>query len=559
MGVAVNGSKCVLGTSDDQDALFVVGGVSSSSSQEFPGLQRFLFGDKKWFSTQAGQSVTQNRQMHGAAFLNSTSSILVYSGFQDNSFTKSSQTFTLSTKAPYTMKSFPAAAPPVMNPLTLPWNASHVAMIGGDPSNKAVWVFGEETGWQPINVQLPDSVQDMTKVQAAILQGEGGSKAIELFDAGKSPNEITPIRVQPPNGQPPPSKAEIIRPSTGNRRPTRRRFRREVDLSALPPYDSTLAPKEERSGYSIAQSPSGLVVISGGNAQGSDDPFCIFNQTGNSWVDSKALLGVSDDSQSSRSGSAPTSPTSVSAPASGSESPASSSSSSSSAPSGPAAVSATSTATPPPTTSESGDNSKTILGAVLGGVFGFAALVILFLLAFRYYRTRKLNRLAAAELAREGKPETANGDGGASGIGGGFLATRHSPKSSAESGSGTPGKRGIFNKSNESISHKLISTPVSYPTALHQKTSRPSTITSQTWATRRRSPHRALRVVLTRDGASTSRTTPAAATTWRVVDPAGWHASTVPQHKHSTRNRTTTRQTRTTLLSMRTSQTKWRH
>ena len=357
MGVALNGSKCVLGTSAGQDAMFVVGGTTNSSDNSYRGLQWYKFGDTRWTSEQSDQSVTQNRQMHGAAYLNDTSSILVYSGFQDDSYTMSSQTFTVSTSGPYVMKSFPASSPPVMSPTVLPWNSSHAVMVGGNPTNKEVWVFGEATGWQQLDVTLPDSIADMTKVQAALVQGTNGAKALELFDMSTSPNSITALLIQSANSN---SKAVQVVPS-GKVGPSTLQPR-DVDLSAWPAYNGTLAPAAQRNGSSLAQSPSGLVVVSGGENSSTNDPFCMFNQTGNTWISSKQFFGVQDPILSGSPSSTP-------------------------APSIPASPAATTSA--PATAGVGNDSSRVTLGAVLGGLFGFLAILVFALLLLRYKKSRR--------------------------------------------------------------------------------------------------------------------------------------------------------------------------
>ena len=426
MGVAVNGSKCVLGPSAGQDVMFIVGGTTNSSENSYRGLQWFTFGDGTWKSSQSELSVTQNRQMHGAAYLNDTSSILVYAGFQDDSNTMTSQTFTVSAREPYVMKSFPASSPPGMNPTVLPWNSSHAFMVGGSPGNKEVWLFSEATGWQELGTSLPDSIADMTKVQAALVQGDDGGKALELFDMSTSPNQITGLLVQQPNAS---SKAVQIATSGETESPTR--HRRDVDFSSWPNYNGTLAPTAQRTGFSLAQSPSGLVVVSGGQNSSTNDPFCMFNQTGNTWISSKQFFGVQNPISS---GSAPSSTPAPSIPAS------------------PAATTAA-----PASSGVGNDNLRTILGATLGGLFGFLALLVLALLLLRYKKSkRQVRNRDPSDFPQDSKHQMGFDDSAA------LASFDRSKTGSAASRYSIGAKRGIFHKaggSAGSILGKKISSP----------------------------------------------------------------------------------------------------
>jgi hypothetical protein len=362
MGVAVNGSSCVLGKWDNNDALIIVGGTTNDPAQAtYPGLQHFTFSTNTWASTPPGASVTQNRQYHSATYLNSSNSILVYSGFQDDSFIDSSETFTISTQAPYVMQSFPAASPPGTSPILLPWNASHAVMAGGSEGNKNVWVFSEATGWQELSVALPDSVKNMSAVQGAILQGDSDAKALQLFDMSTSPNTVSTLLVQAGDDQP---MSKSFQP------PRVISQKRDVDFSNWPSYNASLAPSIQRSGFSLAQSSSGIVVISGGT-QNTTDPLCMFNQTGNSWISARQFF-----SGQTPIGNTPSSNMQTSSPSATISFPTASS----------AAPTSTPTTTQQPITV---DNSRTILGAVLGGLAGLAAILIILLLLLRYRKQKQ--------------------------------------------------------------------------------------------------------------------------------------------------------------------------
>ena len=423
MGVPVNGSSCVMGKWDNNDAMIIVGGTTNDPSQaSFPGLQYFTFNTNQWTSLPPGLSVTQNRQMHSATYLNDSNVILVYSGFQDNSFTASSETFTITPQTPPIMRSFPASSPPGMSPILLPWNSSHAAMAGGSEANKAVWLFSEETGWQALSVVLPDSVKNMSAVQGAIVQGDNDAKALELFDMSTSPNTVSQLLIQSGDSQPL-SKA-IERPKVLSAR--------QVDLSTWPSYNGTLAPTTQRSGFSLAQSPSGLVIIAGGEGM-SEDPLCMFNQTGNSWISAKQFFsGQTTNGTPASSGNLASS----SAPSSTVTFPT-------------AAPAATSAATQPSTSSGAGlsDNSRVILGAVLGGLAGLAAILILLLLLLRYRKQKKRAQNRDHGFPSETKEQMGFDDSAAIA---GFDKRLGSSSSKASS------KGGFFHKASGSAETKLV-------------------------------------------------------------------------------------------------------
>lgn len=369
MGVAVTGGECVLTASNGQDAaLFVVGGTTSPTTKEYSGLQKYVFADQRWQSYILPTSVTQNRQMHGAAYLNSSSSILVYGGSQDDNRTASSQTFTISTKDPGLMKAFPSNAPPGKQPILLPWNHSHAAMIGGSPGNKQVWTFGDVSGWQQLYVTLPSSLSEISKEQAAIVAGSDGSKALQLFDMSQSPNQITTLLLESAGGQSlfgrgvDSQEPELPQP---DRRPPRKRRRRDLTLTNWPAYNGTLAPQTTRNGFSLAQGSSGLVVVSGGQDRSVDDPLCIFNQTGNGWVNAKEFFNPTLSATTNISPS----PTSL-VPSSTAPAPAPA----------PAA---------PIDTPAGRNRTLLILGGTLGAAFGLIALLLLVLFIFRWRRLRR--------------------------------------------------------------------------------------------------------------------------------------------------------------------------
>ena len=424
MGVAVNGSRCVLGKWNSQDAMIIVGGTTiNPADSQYPGLQHWDFATKSWATPPSGASVTQNRQMHGAAYLNLTNSILVYSGFQDDSFVNSSETFTISTQEPYTMKSFPAQSPPGMNPIVLPWNSSHGMMVGGSADNTNVWVFSEATGWQQIQISLPDGVGNMSMVQGSLIQGESDAKALQLFNMSSNPNQVTSLLVQSGDDQPASKRVEH---GTVVIEDGKRLSSRQVNFDSWPAYNGTEAPTVIRNGFSLSQSSSGVVIISGGTT--SSDSVCMFNQTGNSWIDAHQFFsGKSEGSASTAAGTATSTSTLSTATSSASASTS-------------------------PVSSSGGltDNGRVVLGSVLGGLAGLAAILImlLFLLRYRKARRQKWQRKALME-----KRSQLGFDGTVPVAGYGQRKGSGSSKSSSD--------RGFFsrNQSPENLTRPQISNP----------------------------------------------------------------------------------------------------
>ncbi|MCJ1403585.1 hypothetical protein MMC11_006808 [Xylographa trunciseda] len=440
MGAGVSGARCIQASYNGQDALFVIGGTTNDSSlSNYPGFQKYVYSQRRWESNMPQVSVTQNRQMHGAAYLNSTSSIVVYAGFQDDSFTESSETFTISTNDPYEMRAFPSSAPPVINPIVLPWNQTHAVMIGGDPDNKEVWLFSEATGWQQVDYTLPSGLPDTTHVQGALLEASDGSKVLQLFNMSASPNSVSTFTIQPADmvtlsGREMDATMSGVHardePEFGTRR--RRQF---VLPSDYPAYNDTLAPTTVHNRFALAQGPSGIVIVSGGVSQSSKDSLCVFNETGNTWVSANQFFGVASTSTSNPTPS--------------------------------------STSTPPPTASASHpsnlsnsnasrNQSLLILGAVLGSVFGFAALCIIALLLLRYLRQRssRNHKRRKSDFPSDAKNQMDFADRGVDYMAPARGTFRNSSNNAAmpaqtstsiaAAGSVQAGKRGLFHKAGDS-------------------------------------------------------------------------------------------------------------
>ncbi|MCJ1461692.1 hypothetical protein MMC07_000290 [Pseudocyphellaria aurata] len=337
MGVSTNGSVCVQGSPGGEDSLFIVGGRNSSAP--YSGLQQYSFKDRKWKHPTPNDGSAINRVGHSSAYLNSSSTILMYAGSQDDHF-PSSQTFTISTLPPYTVKAYTTITPPLIQPLILPLNSSHALMLGGDIRNKNLSTFTKprgqnDPGWQKFPVPLTTDLKKSSDVQAVIVDDGDGNQLLEFFDMSASPNEI------------------LTRPL----QPATRNSKRED----RPAYNSTFVSSTSRTGFSLAQDPAGLVVISGG-ASNDSDYLCLFNQTGNQWIDAAQFFEPETRSEDPKA--TPTPPSSV-----------------------PSSIPSSAAAPTPDNHSKS--HPMTILGATLGAVFGLVAILIIILLLLRWVRRRQ--------------------------------------------------------------------------------------------------------------------------------------------------------------------------
>ncbi|RMZ79182.1 hypothetical protein DV738_g3443, partial [Chaetothyriales sp. CBS 135597] len=371
-GVSVVGAQCVYGGVDglnNQSALYVVGGVANQSNSNYPGLQRYSLQEKSWTTISPLVQVTQNRQFHGAAYLNASSGIIIYGGSQEGDPGLSSETFFIELYPPYRVQAYSSLAPPVKNPFLMPWSNDRALMVGGSQTNLNVFTFGPLDGWQNVGVTLPNSLPNSTLAQAALLSLDDGSKILQTFNLSQQPISVSSNVLLTAGGAPAAngqvvgvatttttSGAAAAATSTGN-------TRRALSLSAFPIYDGTNRPNTTRTGSSIAQSEDGLVAFVGGDKANS---VSFFNQSQNAWVLPDKILG--DQTTSSTN-----------------------------------TASATATATPSSTsdTNNSGKHSDraAILGGVLGGVFGLLAIVLI--IGFYLWLARIRKRVREQKQSKE--------------------------------------------------------------------------------------------------------------------------------------------------------------
>lgn len=362
-GVSVKGAVCVKGGVDGDNsktALYVVGGAANASSSDYPGLQRFSITDKSWQTITPAVKVTQNRHNHGAAYMNTSSSILVYAGSQDSGYDGlSSETFVLETYPPYRVLAYSSTAPPTKKPIMLPWSEDRAFMAGGSSTNVNLFTFGPQDGWQDLGLSLPAPLPDSSVAQSAILTLDDNSKILQTFNLGQDVPNITSNVLLNAGGQLA-SFGETVGGSVPTSTPTASagggsKAKRDVFLNTYPSYNNSLAPSSSRTDFDLVQGENGLAAFVGG----STDSVAFFNQTGNSWISTTSILGKQE---------AISTPSTTQSPAS---------------------ASATSTPSSPAGSSSHKTNGLAILGGVLGGICGLAAILIIILLWLRSVRRKR--------------------------------------------------------------------------------------------------------------------------------------------------------------------------
>ncbi|KAK3945287.1 hypothetical protein QBC46DRAFT_115039 [Diplogelasinospora grovesii] len=395
-GEAVTGGVCVGSTPGDASTagLFVVGGKGTSAG--YQGVQKFTYSTGQWESITLPMPVTQDRLWHGAVYINSSDSILVYAGAQDGSKNPSTQTFTIGASAPHQVLAYESIAPPTTNPILLPWSDSEAVLIGGSTTNTKIMLFSPATAWVDSGATLAEPLmKDITAVRAVIMTGDDGSKNLYTFDMTETPNAVNRTVLYDASGAPVQKSAPVSR-----RTRIRRRDASTLTLSDWPVYNATLAPTSTRTNYALAEDSNGLVVIAGGNQ---DDILCMFDARENGWQNATArftqqkVLSAGFSSTSSLSSSATTSTASAST-----------------LPLSAATVTAGAAATAAPASSTDGSSSgpgtNTILAAVLSSIFGLA--IILFGLYWCIQRQRRRQaHLEAGHSRRQSGASSSEKDG----------------------------------------------------------------------------------------------------------------------------------------------------
>lgn len=395
-GVSVKGGVCVKSTPKDEKnaALYIVGGTSDDGG--YPGLQRFNFAEEKWETIPPTVQVTQNRLWHGAAYLNASDSILIYAGSQDGKQQLSSQTFTIKTFPPYEALAYEAIAPPAISPLLMPWSEDMALYIGGSETNTKAMLFGAAPAWVDSGATLEKPLYSTTNIRAAIINGDDGSKSLYTFDMSVSPNSVNRTVLQGADGKPIQNAKPVSRRKQERdappRRPRKRVKRADLTLANWPAYNDTLVPSLTRTGYSIAQDPNGLIVISGGNEE---DVLCMFKARENSWINATSTLSGLTNQRIL--GVVPSTTPSPISSASDVAEPTSTPSTTAAA-----AAAATGDKSDPPFPAK-------ILGAVLGSILGFALILVLVLFLIRCMRKRKEHADLGHQRRASGIPDEKDG------------------------------------------------------------------------------------------------------------------------------------------------------
>lgn len=401
-GEPVEKGVCVGSTSSDA-GLYIVGGTSSNSS--YPGLQKYTYATGKWESIEPVVAVTQSRIYHSAVYLADSDLILVYAGSQDGVKDLSTQTFTISAAAPYSVLSYPSVAPPATAPILLPWSSSQAVMIGGDSTNTKVYLFdptrvrtdadgSQHAGtWYDSNSTLATAiVKDSSIVKGALMTGDDGSKHLFTFDPSVAPNTVERI---------------MLLDGSGNAISSSAALRRALDADDWPSYNSSLAPDTTRGEYSLSQGSGGTVVLSGGNDQNILD---MFDCETNSWENAtEVLVGVkvknNSETASSSITSSSSSSTSTSSLASSASATASTTASTTDSASPAAVTTDSATTTTAAALVSTGMKPTTILGIALGCIFGCAIILIALLCCLRRRKAQKTHAEVGRARRASGMPQ----------------------------------------------------------------------------------------------------------------------------------------------------------
>ena len=371
-GVSVTGAICVKGGIDGDGAnpaLYVVGGATNGTASGYSGLQRYSLLNKVWETITPISAVTANRINHGATYLNASSAILVYGGSQTGDAGYSTETFLMLMYPPYRVQAYSSIAPAVRQPFLLPWSDDKALMVGGGNGNQRTFTFHPDPGWVDLGVSLPVVLPDPATAQVNLQWLADGTRVLQTYYTNESPNRVTRNVLTNPGFVPAPY-GQTIGDPTGT---SSRLFRRQLIQANYPTYNSTNEPVEQRTGASLASN-SDVVAIIGGD---SNSTVSVFNATGNSWIDSKALFG---DTQQ---------PLTTSSTTSATPTPTSSQTRT--------ATSAASSTAAAAKSDGNQTNSLAILGGVLGGICGLAAILIIALLWLRSIKRRKAGEVAARQ------------------------------------------------------------------------------------------------------------------------------------------------------------------
>ncbi|MBE3041594.1 hypothetical protein IMZ48_03240, partial [Candidatus Bathyarchaeota archaeon] len=247
-GVQVTGGVCVGAAPYDEDdaGLYIVGGVASDD--QYSGLQKFTFASNEWKTITLLSDNMKGRQWHGATYLKSSNTILVYAGKVDGVQGPSSETFTIQAASPYVVSSSPSNAAPAQSPLLLPWDGTDALVVGGDPANKRVMFFNPESQWRDSGATLADGIpKDASAIKAVLIKGDDKSKSLYTFDMTQSPSQVYRVALLGADGQFIQNSPTLLGRDDGHL--TARQSKSDSDTKPLnldewPEYDGSFASKE---------------------------------------------------------------------------------------------------------------------------------------------------------------------------------------------------------------------------------------------------------------------------------------------------------------------------
>ncbi|KAG5929811.1 hypothetical protein E4U42_004438 [Claviceps africana] len=450
MGVQVDGATCV-GSARPKNvdpAFFVIGG--HTRSDDYTGLQKYTYSTGKWTTIKLKNLVTKHRQWHSSAYIEASDTILVFGGNQDGKAgSPSADTFSILASEPYNIttpppRPVPDAPPASLRPIVTPWTDSDLIVVGGGTTveHTKIFYFNSDAGWRYSGTSLAEAIaKDTSSIQGVCVSRADGPTSLIMFDLSQSPNQVSRAVVLDAGGSPKVKSPIISRqvsvdaPDSGKRGPT---------LSDWPEYNATLAPKDARQNFAIAQAPNGMVVLSGGGS--SKDPIALFNTTSNDWINAtdfftgnrQKVLSPTSTASSISSSSTDFYPNMAAGHATSTTTASASASASS------------------PLTSHSTQNSglsiEAILGITLGCIAGLLVLLGLILLLLRRHRK-------SLEYAERGKARAPSDEKDMSAFTRGKFSPAaafrgHRPQASAESYSSVAILMGRVNKEKSGLARR---------------------------------------------------------------------------------------------------------
>ncbi|PHH87678.1 hypothetical protein CDD83_8545 [Cordyceps sp. RAO-2017] len=384
----VTGAACVGSTPPDasQAGFYLVGGKADGNDPA--GLVKYTYATRSWSSIPLATQDMMNREGHAATYIQADDVILTYAGNQDGSRNPSSQTFTIKTSEPFTVKGYESKAPPAVSPYLFRWSDADVGMItgGGGPQDGKVWLFNPTAGWRDSGASLKAPPKDRELTWLIPIDGDDGSKLLYRIDASQSPVAVSLTVMQNAKGEPVHDSAAIAGRSVGSDSAAE-------TIQNWPKYNSTFAPKSMKRNVPMAQAPDGTAFM-----LGPDEDLFAFDAKENRWADASAMLGPREQLRLlATSTSSPTPASSSTAPPSTTRTATSTTTTASS--------STTVAAAEGGKDQSSGPGPNGILGITLGCILGFMALLGLILLLLR--RRKKRRNHPEADGGAEEKDTTA--------------------------------------------------------------------------------------------------------------------------------------------------------